>query len=251
MSKYLFSFLLLLLTQWVQAQKDTMVMHVSAFDSAKKDWTCLDRMYLISKLIHPGALMYPGTDTLAFDFELPPGKQDTIGIAYKRDVAYHAIAMAAFEKDSMHYKVLSLEQCYSQWDCHKWQYDLKKHDYSIVTFEQKLEYITNSFYWPTIGVLVKNYDNTRTILLLHQVDTTDLFSSPKRIKIYNSYVDLLIGDMVYKSKPAIRKLYTKMQHLYYCGDTLLGQTSYDLKGPDFPKVYSQAIWISFGYNYGL
>lgn len=253
MSKYLISIVLLwvLKIQWVHAQTDSTWRRRSPFDSTKKDWTCLDRMYLITKLIHPRAMIYPGKDTLVFEFELPEGKQDTSGIAYKRDVAYHAIAMAAFQKDSMHYKVVSLEQCFTMWDCHKWQYDLQKHAYSIVPFEQKLEYITSSFYWPTIGVLVKNYDDTKTIVLLHQVDTSDAYSSSERMKVYNSYVDFIIGDMVYKSKPAIKKLYTKLLHVYYCGNQYLGQAGYELNGPEFPKVYGYSLWISFDRNYGF
>lgn len=242
---------LLLVTQYAYAQDNASHYRDCPYDSTKRDWSVLDRLYLISQLIDPRSVVYPRPDTMLFNIPFSFVGNDTSGLAYRRNVSYDALLYGAFKKDSMAYKIIAMELCALPWDCYKYYYYSNKQVFEKLTFERKLSVMTMSFWLPTIAIFNENFDNTRTIILNHQVDTALAGFSPFDVRTFSKYADFVIGDIVYKSDPAIRRKYKKLQHIFYCGDKLLAQSVYNLDGPDFPKLYSYSFWESVEKNYGL
>lgn len=249
MIKLLLSFLLL--TQWAKAQDSLDAYIRCPYDSTKTDWSFMDRLYIISRVIHPASMIIPRPDTLVFNFPLPISENDGNRIREKRSVDFRALFEGAFHKDSISYKIIGVEMCALPWDCYKAYYTSNKLVYEKLTFEEKLSAMTMAFYYPTEAIFNLNYDNTRTIVLTHSVDTTKFECSPIGVRTFSKYVDFVIGDIRYKSSVAVQRKYKKIHHIFYCGDQLLGQSSYDLDGSDFPKIYNYSFWESYEKNYGM
>jgi hypothetical protein len=234
----------------IRAQHNIPILKETPYDSSKKDWSCLDRLYIISKVIHPQAVIYPRADTVTVIINVPDGALDSSTISYRRDAAFNAIAYVSL-KDSMRFKFTSLELCESPYDCKKAFYVMSKQKLPDLSFNEWLASVAPSFYWPSESIIADAFDNTKTIILHHKIDTADQNYSQGNVRIFTSYVDMLINDKVHKSKASIQKLYKKVLHIFYCGETLLCQSHYYLDERDFPAKYGYQLWMSFQKNYGL
>src|SRR6266498_426986 len=206
MNKYLIA--LILLGQVARAQERPVSLNTNLLtDSTRKNWSELDRIYLITKAIHPGSGLYISPDTLGFDFHISKGITDSNEIVNLRDVIYDAIAVSALQKNKMRQKIAALQMCSDSSNCITWFYDIKNQKHRKLTIEEKLDRIIPPLYWQTGSGRFTDENKKQSLLLYHDIDTSFLYSKSYYLKCFYQNVIMLIGDMVYQSKPKIKRRY--------------------------------------------
>lgn len=230
--------ILTFLTQSVKAQERPVQLGQLRFDGTRKNWSDLDRMYLIAKAIHPASYVVPSADTLTFSFSILEGPVDSAYLIYLRNSTYDAISEVAFHKDSMkRYNIAAIQMCSDSSTCATWLYHTKDHRYRKKSIEEKLQIVAPSFYCTTSIAYFSGMHKKRSILLFHSVDTNSLYSKSYYLQSFYQSVTFIIADILQHSKRRVKNRYEDIVSVFHSGDKLLNYSRFKLKGENFSKVY--------------
>jgi hypothetical protein len=239
---------IILLGQAVNGQQPKPFLRVKTEEN-RKDWSVLDRLYLATKIIFPGSIFSASPDTLHFELGRPAAAKDSITLDYIQQKFYDALSVCCFTKDSMPQKAVALFMCTDTLDrdstnCKGWIYELKNHKYRTYPMEQKLRTLLSVLYWRTGLYYYSHGKRRKSILLFHQIDTSQSFSTPLYLESFCQDVALLIGDMVSKAKRNTSRKYVSVLNIFYSGQKLLYYSRSMLNKDAFKSAYSYKFYES-------
>lgn len=208
-------------------------------DSTRNDWTLLDRIYLIRRIINPASNCYPKGDSLIVIFEVPPSINDSASVRNYGSKCFDAIS-TAFTKENMIYKNVVLALCIDSFRCYYADYDMRDFKYKNYDFRTTVQMALNASIWPTLLLDYPEPNKKKTLALYHLIDTTNLYSKIEYIIAYYQSVSQIVADIIHKDRGA-RRQYDQLLSVF----SVQGNFLHYWRMPVSDETMRELYWIRY------
>jgi hypothetical protein len=209
-------------------------------DSNRKDWSMLDRIYLISKAITPASSIAENGDTLVVSFEMPKWvKPDTsLGSDLKHfDRLFYNALSTAFTRDSMKYNQFKIHLCLDSLKCAEALYNMRQHPYRKYTLEQRLNFFFYGSMWRTGRCEIQGYKHKKSIVIYSYIDASHQFGKPYYVESYYQSICGTVADLIHQEPRKVRRKYRNIFLIICSNNTLNQYWRYPLTNRQYTSMY--------------